>query len=49
MRTQHKTDMTEAEVRDCPWSDLNPAGKMLVLHDFPTKRVITLRRQVTLP
>lgn len=53
MGTQHKVDITEAESRVCPWSDLDPDGHSLIVHDFLTKRLstlmITLRRQVTLP
>ncbi|GKY89636.1 MarR family winged helix-turn-helix transcriptional regulator [Sinisalibacter aestuarii] len=37
----------------CPWSDLDPSGANLVVHDFLTTRLSalmsSLRRQVTLP
>lgn len=45
------TDKDQAET--CPWSDLDPSGEDLVVHDFLTTRLSTLmsslRRQVTLP
>lgn len=41
------------KAKACPWSDLDPSGADLVVHDFLTTRLSalmsSLRRQVTLP